>query len=246
MTPVAIEDITPNILSLVYPKTPVGKQIARFGRDFDGGYVMINDFTENDFLISFGVADDISFERQLMQTVGYAHLYDNSIPGLPTKLNNSEFFKETISRVDKEGFCNLRKSISRAPAGKDLILKSDVEGGEWDLLEAATSAELQKFRQIVIEFHGFGYAHREEAYDRFIRTFEKINKTHQSINVHGNNFSSYAFGEGSIPQVLEISYARKSDYDFKKFDKALADIFNKKNALGKEELVFLKDEYGDM
>jgi hypothetical protein len=42
---------------------------SRFGNQFDGGYVMVNDFNNNDALVSLGVGSDVTFDAELTKTI---------------------------------------------------------------------------------------------------------------------------------------------------------------------------------
>ena len=79
--------------------------------------------------------------------------------------------------------------------------------------------------------------------DKYLNVLKKINKTHQSINVHGNNCGPWSFKKMDLPNVLEITYLRKTDYEFKNFDKELTEKYNMPNCPKKPEMIFLKSEY---
>ena len=103
--------------------------------------------------------------------------------------------------------------------------------------------DLSKFRQIVIEFHHFIQSNNSDVLDKYLNVLKKINKTHQSINVHGNNCGPWSFKKMDLPNVLEITYLRKTDYEFKNFDKELTEKYNMPNCPKKPEMIFLKSEY---
>ena len=56
----------------------------------------------------------------------------------------------------------------------------DIEGGEVAWIKSLSNEQLNKFNQVVIEFH-FPFSDRE------IDMFDKINETHYLIHFHGNN-----------------------------------------------------------
>ena len=139
--------------------------------------------------------------------------------------------------------CDIEKSLKKLPDEKDFILKCDIEGSEWDILESCNEEDLSKFRQIVIEFHHFIQSNNSDVLDKYLNVLKKINKTHQSINVHGNNCGPWSFKKMDLPNVLEITYLRKTDYEFKNFDKELTEKYNMPNCPKKPEMIFLKSEY---
>ena len=237
------KNIAKIILSEVYPKTCINFSLIRVGRNNDGGYVMVDDFKETDCLISYGIGGDVSFEKDLQNKIKLSHLYDHTIQNLPDNVKNSIFYKEEINSTKIDKTCDIEKSLKKLPDEKDFILKCDIEGSEWDILESCNEEDLSKFRQIVIEFHHFIQSNNSDVLDKYLNVLKKINKTHQSINVHGNNCGPWSFKKMDLPNVLEITYLRKTDYEFKNFDKELTEKYNMPNCPKKPEMIFLKSEY---
>jgi hypothetical protein len=189
-------------------KTPVGEVFKRIGCDGDGGYVVIDDFSNNDYLISMGIENNVSFEKELESTFAGMDLYDYSVNSLPEHLNNSRFFQEKVGGMHHHIF-------SRVPEEKDLILKIDIEGGEWPFFLSLSDEQMNKFRQIVVEIHWMIDEEWLSVKDMPIEIVEKINKTHQAVAVHPNNYSEVVSIDGIfVPQVIEITFARKSAYTF--------------------------------
>lgn len=96
---------------------------------------------------------------------------------------------------------------------RDLLLKIDIEGAEWDVLDALGGDTFGQFKQILAEFHAFEFLDRDSFRERARRVFLKLNQTHQVINVHGNNFAGVRLVEGvALCDVYELTYVRRSDY----------------------------------
>lgn len=206
------------LVELLNVRTVENADYIRLGRDHDGGYVLLDDFRKSDYVVSLGIFDDVSFDRAISLSVLGVDCYDNSIDVLPEDVPNSRFFKETISNLsfdsydvftdERKHYTNMEKILSRVPEDSDLIAKIDIEEAEWLLFETTTIDQFAKFRQMVIEFHCVDV-------DPPLDIFEKINKTHQVINVHPNNNSGCFNIDGiMVPAVIEVTYARKSDYVF--------------------------------
>ena len=70
----------------------------------------------------------------------------------------------------------------------------------------------EAFSQIVFEFHGLTDMKKEE----HIRTaMAKLNKTHQLVHLHANNYGTYRLLGGVIlPELLEGTYLLRSEYEF--------------------------------
>lgn len=189
-------------------------EYARYGRDYDGGYIMVDDISGDDFGVSFGVFDDISWEQDFLKKGAGVHVYDNSIDELPGELNNSTFFKETVGQE-----APLSKVFSRLPHAKDFILKMDIDGGEFDLIMGADEADIAKFRQIVIEIHWLSqYFHQEEYRSKLDASMEKLLKNHTIVWLHGNNHSPLFVLENTpVPDVVELLLVRNDSYDIKQY-----------------------------
>lgn len=195
-----------------------GQAYKRIGSPNDGGYVMADDLNKDDFVISCGIGDDvgwstadIDFERQIVDHVSGLDMYEYAIDGLDEMPANSRFFKAEVS---KDVF--LGDMLKNAGMQKDYILKMDVEGAEWDFFTDATSEDIVKFRQIVVEFHWIrNITYGEEWYDKVIGVFSKIKNTHNLVVLHGNNHSpTFEYGSLTVPDVIEVLFLRKDDYRF--------------------------------
>lgn len=95
---------------------------------------------------------------------------------------------------------------------RDLILKMDVEGAEWDALMDLESETINQFRQIVFELHDMYLPH---TFEKICKVLSQLNKTHQCVHVHGNNYGpSKCIGGMVMPHALEVLYVRKEDYKY--------------------------------
>jgi hypothetical protein len=205
-------------------KTPKGKNFVRFGRDFDGGYVIIDDLSKDDFLVSMGVFDDVSFEKDTQELVSGVHLYDHTIECLPEKLDNATFFKEKIGNESHYIF-------NRIPENKDIILKIDIEGSEWDFFRSLSDKEMNRMRQIAIEIHWFIPGGEFGVSDCPIDVIQKINKTHQLVAIHPNNNCRTVIVNKKliVPQVMELTFLRKNSYDFNDYGSNPTSLFQVNN-----------------
>lgn len=208
--------ILDNFLKLIQPKI-INKKFIRIGSVNDGGYVMVDNFEKTDYLISMGIGGDIEFETDILKKISGADLYDEVFEDLNDKLTNYRFFNESIGVNNQQ--TTLESCINRVNTSKDLILKMDIEGSEWDLLDNINSSILNNFKQMVIEFHlcrkfllpeRFKY----EEYQKAIRVFNKINETHYPVHAHLNTWGSLFYYAGQIvPNTFEMTYIRKDMVD---------------------------------
>ena len=93
-----------------------------------------------------------------------------------------------------------------------MILKMDVEGAEWEAINATESGLFENYDQIVMELHSMLDITK---YDMILPALEKLSRTHQAVWVHGNNWNNFNHcGEFVTPNSLEIVFARKRSYHF--------------------------------
>ena len=195
---------------LLQEQTPVDVSFARFGSEKDGGYVVINDFKKDDYLITLGVEKNLSFEEDIQDKVEGVDLYDDRYAYNTLDKSKSRSYVERIGINDGE--TNLQDVVNRIERrNRDLILKMDIEGSEWSVLQNMPEGFLSQFRQIIIEFHPM----RDGWYD--LDVLREINKTHQVVIAHTNNCGWWrVVNDVAIANVFEITYARRSSYKFSK------------------------------
>ena len=195
---------------------PEGFSLVRTGREHDGGYIMLDDFNDGGIAYSFGISNDVSWDKD-MASHGYdVFMYDHTIDGLPEKNPRFHWTKQGIADgVTQDDRLKTLDELIRANhhEGKcDMILKMDVEGAEWGFLESVSSETLSQFGQMTFEFHGIPNHDRP---DLVLEVFRKINRTHQLVHVHANNFGNYISCGGKVFSTLfELSYVLRSKYSF--------------------------------
>jgi hypothetical protein len=183
---------------------------SRFGNQFDGGYVMVNDFSNNDALVSLGVGDDVTLDAELSKTISKVHFYDHTVSDLPQTIHNAVLHKEEIGYF-KENAVTLEETLIRLKPAGDTILKMDIEGSEWEVLENTVS--LRDFKQIVVEFHGLHQLVNLDAFIKIASALRKIHSTHAPVHLHANNYVPLAIiGNSVVPDVIEVTYLNRSKY----------------------------------
>lgn len=197
-------------------KKPVGnKDFVRLGKRYDGGYVLLDDFAEDMKVYSFGIFNDVSFDKALAERGLQIYLYDHTIAGLPEQHANFHFYRTGISHVDELENSKLSMKTLLSNNGdlgnNRLILKMDVEGAEWEFLENTPSELLNQFLQITFELHRLTDNSREK---QIVSCLNKLNVTHQAVWIHANNFGHIEIAEDGmeIPAYIEITYLNKTAY----------------------------------
>jgi hypothetical protein len=84
----------------------------------------------------------------------------------------------------------------------------DIEGGEIPWIESLSDTQMNKFSQIVMEFHA--------PFTEFEKyTFDKINKNHILVHFHANNCCGVINYKGVLmPRTFECTYIHKKYYPF--------------------------------
>ena len=188
---------------------------SRIGKNYDGGYIIcdIPDI-QYDFMISGGIADDISFEEHLCNI--YKNMKCYAFDGTTyCNINNSidkniMFFKTNIGPVNDDQNTNLFDLIE---IGNNIFIKMDIEGAELPWLRCLSDEQMKKFSQIVMEFH-FPFSEED------IEIFDKINKNHVLFHFHGNNCPAGVVNHKGviIPNVFECTYVNKKYIDMSKLE----------------------------
>jgi len=182
----------------------------RLGSIGDGGYVIGNLNYSYDAYFSCGVSNEESFSRDFINTyemkIENCFAFDGTIFGYPYSYTEKIIFiKKNIGYNNTEFTTNLKEYMNLY---NNIFLKMDIEGGEYPWILSLEENELNKFKQIVIEFHGINDNSWDSKYYIKLECLKKLNKTHYIIHAHGNNHCGTT---NNIPDVLELTYIRK-DY----------------------------------
>ncbi len=189
-----------NPLNLTVHECPFEK--IRIGRDGDGGYVVANiPNVKYNLLLAGGINDDTSFEEDFIQKFdSKVYAYDGTIDKLPKDNDRIIFIKKNIGKENSDTVTNLHDIIN---SNSNIFVKMDIEGGEVEWIESLSSAQINKFEQIVIEFHNpFSNVEND--------MLEKINKTHYLVHFHVNNCGGLReYLNQKMANVFECTYVNK-------------------------------------
>lgn len=190
-------------------------QPTRVGSEYDGGYIFMTNVVKNayDAFISCGVGNNIQFENDMLQLLYddshdlVCHAYDGTVRHLPhcAMQHRIHFHKLNIGGRNTDTTTDLKDQIERY---EDILLKMDIEGGEYEWLESLTDREISKFKQILIEIHSPWSSARK------MKCIHKLLEHHAVVHIHGNNYASVTKLAGvtlHVPDVLELTLMRKSD-----------------------------------
>ena len=214
-------------------KTSSGEKWIRVGGANDGGYVMLNDFQNVKVAYSLGIGNNVSWDYDLAERGMDIYMYDHTIKKVPQKHARFHWEKKGIcgdSEGSRENMDSLENFIRRN-GHKDesnMLLKMDIEGGEWDVFSTISSKTLKQFDQIVCEFHSM---YRIELLEIIKECLKKLNETHQLVHVHANNNCSILkTGNFIMPQCLEVTYINKTGREFTDSDRFFPTPVDQKNS----------------
>ena len=179
---------------------------------------------------SFGICDDVSWDTAMAEHGYEIFMYDPTINGLPATNDRFHFFKQGIAgfEVPNQALNTLDHFVKVNDHSNcdNMILKMDVEGAEWKFLETVPSDLLNRFDQIVFEFHNLISPKNSAQIEKILAAFKKLNLTHTPIHVHGNNYGAYINieGFGIFPDTPEITYVKTENYTFEEDENILLPI----------------------
>lgn len=200
-------------LALLTPYDLVDERKVRIGHPTrDGGYVMLDRFGAGQPVYSFGIGRNVSFDRDVADRGHEVFMFDHTIDGLPEEHANFRFSREGIagSTDAAQHLYSLADHLARrGHLGRQLILKMDVEGYEWRVLDETPTEVLAQFEQIAFEAHRLERIGFREGGERMVRALAKLNSTHTLFHVHANNYRPPEMVHGlPVPHLMELSYVR--------------------------------------
>jgi len=187
---------------------------TRLGVNSDGGYVLAELDGDYDCYISAGISNEESFSRDFINKYNMNEYnsfgFDGTINNYPYNYTKKiSFIKKNIASFDDDNHSNL-SFLTNNDKYNNIFLKMDIEGGEYQWLLNINENQLNKFKQIVLEFHGITNDGWNCSYDDKVKCLEKLSKTHYIVHAHGNNHGPVI---NNIPDVIELTYVNKNYFD---------------------------------
>ena len=211
------------IYHLIAPKKVVGKNRILLGDKSDGCYVLLDDFDNIKIAYSFGISENIQFDKALADKGIDIFMYDHTINSLPYQ--NPKFHWKKLGLCGKKtSNTNLKNLESLIKENghtneENMILKMDIEKWEWESLIDMNEETLNQFKYIAIEYHFDDEKNVQNNY-LYYNVLKKISKTHQPFYVRCNGDRDYTinFGNNRICHIMEVSYIIRKGNKFIKDD----------------------------
>ena len=194
---------------------------VRLGSNNDGGYIVNQTILDKaDVLYTYGVEYNCDFELDFHnRTYKPVHLYDHTVDFTHPN-DNLIFHKEGLSHIkenDKKHFFDHLKE--NGDEDKNVFLKIDVEGAEYEFFENTNIEELSKnVIGIVLEIHWTGDVNGYRS--RATKILEKITNHFTLTHLHGNN-SAPMIGSWwiAVPDTIELTFINDRLFEALHFDR---------------------------
>lgn len=178
------------ILAELQPVALKNCTLKRFGSANDGGYLMCENLIaplDTGYSYGVGTNDDWACEVSRRYHVP-VHQYDCFDPARPICdgggfVFHNECVGNRTGYRDSRFFDTLENQISKnGDTGRRMIVKIDIEGGEWESLLAAPDELLASIPQLAMEMHGFDDP-------KILEVLRKLKRNFYLVNLHFNNWS---------------------------------------------------------
>ena len=118
------------------------------------------------------------------------------------KIKNVNFFKEKIAFPVKDKIdTDINKVFSRIPKENKVVLKSDIEGSEYEVIDQILNYS-DRIEMLIFEFHWL-----DKNEEIFLESLRKLQKHFDIIHIHGNNhFDKLPTG---LPIIIEMTLLNK-------------------------------------
>ena len=211
------------VFSLIFkPKNKYS--LDRIGKENDGGYLINREsIFKSNFLLSFGIFDDWSFEKSFKKlnknseiycyddVISFNFILIRSIKKIIIDLLNFKFnniLKNLNLIIDYILISNKIKFFKKKITDGDIpiiiqnldkvFLKIDIEGSEYKILEDILKVQ-NKLSALIIEFHDVDK--NRNLIEKFIKEIE-LELTH----IHPNNYGG--LDKNGDPILIELSFER--------------------------------------
>lgn len=218
--------------------------LARIGKKGDGGYYMAENekgaYSDSDCLIAYslGIADDVSWDLFMAEKGYNVFQYDGCIKQIP--VNHPSFHWERINITgDVESKTQKRLTTLLKQNGhsdlRGMILKCDIEGSEWGMLNEMEESQLDCFDQVLLELHSLVYSQEREA---ILSALEKLSHTHSLVYLHANNNGIVNYTDKMVtPDLIEGTFVNKKFFETQELDAVLPLRTDDRNLSGKQDIL---------
>lgn len=196
--------------------------LCRVGGNADGGYIMAKPYSDERIAYSLGIGKNVSWDRQMADEGYRIYQYDHTIKKLPQAHTNFCWKKIGVTADRDSNNMRTLKSLMKENGHEKkqgMILKMDIEGCEWDVLNKINIETLNQFDQIAIEFHRLSDIKMR---NRILGALKKISGSFAMIHIHGCNYSWVNYCNClATPDTFEATLVNRNKYHVVKKSKIL-------------------------
>lgn len=210
----------------------VNSDKVRIGNAHDGGYIINQKIINNTKrLISIGIGGEDNFEIQWAEKFPHTAIeaYDGTYPcnnlcnKFPDRINKDIFYvNHNVGSQDKQIPIN-----TIVDSKKDVLLKIDIEGGEYSVFENFFTKN-SDLTGLILEIHDLHIPeHREKIINLITKHFDSLLLFHVHGNSWGGKFDlnlTPNIQDGIIvknfPHVMELSFISKNIIDSFELEKS--------------------------
>lgn len=203
------ENLYKELFAILRPYDAENKKKVRIGGNSDGGYVMFPP-EKGSFVYSCG-KDHTQWNKDMADMNCIVLNFCADYSDIKNEKNNVFYVQRNLvaGAVSEKEDITLAEVLRKFnhESINNIILQIDVEGKEWEFFDNIDTVHMQKFSQIVGEFHGLADKHNLQRYKRI---FNKIIRTHIPIHFHYNNYGPIiCFEDFLVSNLFEISFLRR-------------------------------------
>ncbi|MGH9371864.1 MAG: hypothetical protein ACRD15_10075 [Vicinamibacterales bacterium] len=206
------------LFDMLRPVALTNCELKRFGETHDGGYLMCGNLLGGaGAAYSYGIAGydkwgcDISTAFNL--TAHQYDCFDTTQPACPDgrTVFHAECVGDATRTVEGRIFDTITNQFARNGDGaKQIVLKIDVEGAEWDSLLSVPDRVLEQIDQMAVEFHWiedetFRWVHD----DKYLRVVQRLKQFFEIGHIHYNNASCIGDLEPFPTWAYEVLFVSK-------------------------------------
>jgi hypothetical protein len=225
------KDVQSFLFSLLPYRT--AHRLIRIGGNNDGGYLLPDDLNGLVACFSPGVSETITFDLEIMERGIPCFLADASVDGLVQDHPLATLDKLFVGPRTEGDFISLDDWVARyAPPEGDMLLQMDIEGAEYDTLQATDEKTLGRFRIIVLELHGLHRVFRPEKLQDYRAVMGKLLRQFKVVHTHVNNVSRMVSAAGiDVAPLLELTLLRNDRVTGAELNHDLPHILDEKNLI---------------
>ena len=153
----------------------------------------------------------ITFRKKFEDVIYHYKILKNYFAFIKNEKIN--FFQNKVTGIEKNIIdINIRNVFSKFKNNNNLILKCDIEGSEYEIIDDLMLYE-NKICMMIFEFHWI-----DKKKDLFLEKIKKIQEYFTIIHIHGNNHFDFLEDESNIPIILEMTFVNNKKIVFDKKD----------------------------